>query len=474
MKKLIYLLFLGFPILSLINCHANAAEIINQLINENIVNMQKAPDDRFNIDIKDITLQDFFNTLLKNSHTNMMVDPKIHQKISLHLNNVTLTQILDALNNLYGLNHQQTSYGYFIFPTHMETKIFSLSYLNIDRQGVSQTSINSSQLSQEKTKSDNAILSSNVSTETKNHFWDDLNKALNNMISNPSHEGEKNASVTINSQTGLISVYAYPENIQQIADYLESIEHIINREVMIDAKVLEVELNSDYQSGIDWKILGITQQGNQSLTDQIKNFASIFTLSGHWGNQFNILIKLMSTQGKVNVLSSPRISTINNQKAIIKIGSDRFFITGIQSNTDSSSGGLATSQNIDFTPFFSGVSLDVTPEINSQGDILLHIHPMISEVTEKNLNFTAAGQKESNIPLASTSIRESDNIVRAKSGQIVIIGGLMENSSQHSQANVPVLSNIPFIGALFRSTHNADKKTELIILLQPTIIDEKI
>jgi MSHA biogenesis protein MshL len=434
----------------------------------------------FDVNVEDVPLQGLFNELLKNKQENIVIDPRINELINLHLKNVTLPEVLDALRDLYGNDYQKASYGYIIYPSTMKTQLFSLNYINVDRQGTSETSMHSGEISSTNTTShkntaatNNQTDTSSVITKINNHFWAELTVTLNSIIGmeKDGHHSET-ASVTVNPQTGMIAVHAYPNTLREIAEYLNNVQNIMNREVMIDAKILEVQLDADYQSGVDWKALGIEQHGNQNLTDQIKNFSSIFTLSGSWGSQFEALIKLMSDQGKVNVISSPRISTVNNQKAVIKVGTDQFFVTGIQSTTDSSSGGLSTSQNIDFTPFFSGIILDVTPEIDDHNNITLHIHPMISEVTEKKLSFTTSSQKQSDIPLASSSVRESDNIVRAKSGQVIVIGGLMKNSAQTNHAETPLLNRIPIIGGFFKSTHEAGQKTELIILLQPNVISD--
>jgi MSHA biogenesis protein MshL len=182
---------------------------------------------------------------------------------------------------------------------------------------------------------------------------------------------------------------------------------------------------------------------------------------------------MLQGQGDVHVLSSPRVATVNNQKAIIKVGSDEFFVTKVQSNATGATGGVAgtTSRTVEFTPFFSGIALDVTPQIDEQGIVTLHVHPTVSEVRDdvKQLEF-GAGETET-YPLALSSVREADSIVRARSGQIVVIGGLMQQSENDDRFGVPVLSRLPLIGFLFRQTRTASRKSELVILLKPIVVE---
>ncbi|MEK7840104.1 MAG: hypothetical protein AAB252_02900, partial [Pseudomonadota bacterium] len=172
------------------------------------------------------------------------------------------------------------------------------------------------------------------------------------------------------------------------------------------------------------------------------------------------------------VLSSPRVSTINNQKAVIKIGGDEFFVTGVSSSTGTTSGGVTTTSTptVDLTSFFSGIVLDVTPQIDENKNIVLHIHPSVSAVTQKDKSFSVSGSAF-NLPLALSTIQESDNVVRAQSGQIIIIGGLMKEGTTDENVSVPILGDIPILGNLFRHKKVTRVKKELIILLKPTVIE---
>jgi MSHA biogenesis protein MshL len=177
----------------------------------------------------------------------------------------------------------------------------------------------------------------------------------------------------------------------------------------------------------------------------------------------------LSAQGKTRVLSSPRVSTLNNQKAVIKAGSDEYFVTGVSSNTVVGTAS-ATNRDVQLAPFFSGIALDVTPQIAESGEVIMHIHPSVSDVSEKIKQLTVAGVTDA-LPLAFSQTRESDSVVKAKSGQLIVIGGLMRTTRNLQDYRVPLLGDIPGLGNLFKSQRRQEVHTELVILLRPVVVD---
>ena len=172
----------------------------------------------------------------------------------------------------------------------------------------------------------------------------------------------------------------------------------------------------------------------------------------------------------MQVLSSPRVSTVNNQKAVIKVGTDEFFVTDVSSNTTTNISGTTNSPDITLTPFFSGIALDVTPQISADGDVILHIHPSISDVVDQTKEITL-GLSTLSLPLAFSTVREADTVVRARSGQVVVIGGLMQNISSNDDAGLPGVSDIPSVGVLFKQQSQKNRRTELVILMRPIVVD---
>jgi MSHA biogenesis protein MshL len=440
-------------------------------ISPNIPAVAKTPEHHFDLAVQNVPAKDFFMGLVKGSNASMMVSPAVAGTISLHLKNVTIPEVMDSVRDIYGYDYKRTHYGYEVFPLRMETKMFTVNYLDISRQGQSYTTISSGEISRKvstnggKTTETDTKPSSSINTVSDADFWKNLKETVGAIVGK-----EQGTSVVLNPQAGIVVVHAYPEALRNVAKYLQDVQNIMGRQVIIEARVLEVELNARFQSGVDWKLLGIEQNARQPVNPDINSLANVFTLSAS-GGDFSTVINLLNSQGKVNVLSSPRISTLNNQKAVIKIGEDSFFVTNVESEVTSTDLGNnpVISQDIDLTPFFSGIALDVTPQIGDDGAVTLHIHPVISKVTEEDKEFEVNSQQQ-NLPLAQSDVRESDSIVKARNGQVVVIGGLMESRSNDERAGTPGAEDLPKVGGLFQNNNRFSNKFELIILLRPIVI----
>jgi MSHA biogenesis protein MshL len=188
-------------------------------------------------------------------------------------------------------------------------------------------------------------------------------------------------------------------------------------------------------------------------------------------SNFAALISFLETQGTVHVLSSPRVAAVNNQKAVLKIGTDEFFVTGVTSNTNSTAAGTTTTPSVTLQAFFSGVVLDVTPQIDDKGNILLHVHPSVSQVSTVNKAVSLGTAGNLNLPLAASATSELDSIVRGSNGQVVAIGGLMRQSSTSDNSQLPVAGSVPVLGNLFGAKKRVNQKRELVVLIKPTIVE---
>ncbi len=487
-----------------------------------------AAESRFDVMVDNAPAQPFFQGLVEGTRCNMLVHPEVSGRISLTLKHVTIEEVLEAARDLYGYDYRRTSTGFMVLPAAVQARIFHLSYLDLKRFGVSNTRISSGQVTQSgnnssygntvsggpqsltQTATDPSgrpldVTGTSVVTRSDSDFWTGIEADLHALIGS-----KPGRSVIINRQSGLIVVHAMPNELHDVSEYLQQTAHTVTRQVVLEAKIVEVDLNDGYQAGINWTSLlqrgastyllgqsappngfqvnpfttapqsnpylptypsgGVNVQPGTStpLNGIVANpLSGAFTLAANFAD-FNAFIQLLSAQGHTRVLSSPRVSTLHNQQAIIKAGTDEFFVTGVQSNTVTGTA-TATSQNVELTPFFSGVALDVTPQIDGDDAVILHIHPTISEVTDQTKTLTVQGSVDT-IPMALSQIRESDSIVRARSGQLVIIGGLMREELTKANYKTPVLGDIPGLGKLFRSEQNQRTTIELVILLRPIVV----
>lgn len=473
---------------------------------------------RYDVHVDDAPAKAFFEGLVADSDVNVVVHPEVKGRVSISLKQVTLEEALEAAREMYGYDFRRMGNGYMILPATVQTRVFQLNYLDLERSGVSRTRVSSGQVTQnansstgsgqdqqdEKTQS-SSTTGTAVVTRNESDFWKEIAANISLLVRGGLKDDGGaiiNSNVVINRQSGVIVVRGMPDELRAVAEYLAKTQSTVTRQVVLEAKVIEVELNSGFQAGINWSAIArdgankhyffgqrapdggfdanpltapgttdtVTPGQNGIIGQTIDNVASAFSFAFD-STDFSALIQLLDAQGRTRVLSSPRVSTLHNQKAVIKAGTDEFFVTGINSNTTTGEA-TTTTLDVELTPFFSGVALDVTPQISDDGTVLMHIHPTVSEVSDQSKH-VSFGSASSDLPLASSQIRESDSVVRARSGQIIVIGGLMRETRKRNDYKTPGLGSIPVVGNLFKSKRDISSTVELVLLLRPIVVDDQ-
>ncbi len=450
---------------------------------------------RFDLVVKAAPAQDVFMAIVSDTRYSMLVHPDVAGTISANLKNVTVPEALSSIRELYGYDYSIEGRRVVVQPLTAQTRIFKVNYLAGTRSGASDTRVISGSVSGSSGgtsggSTQKSLETSKISTTLNSDFWGELKLALDAIV------GEA-GKVILSPQSGVIVIKAPSRTMADVEKFLKATSLAVERQVMLEAKILEVELNDGFQTGINWSVLNNGQHkysagANTSNFDLLTgaatgSLASVLgsglpAASGTSGGLFGLafqtksfaaLINFLETQGSVHVLSSPRIAALNNQKAVLKVGTDDFFVTNVSTTTNTGGAGTTSTPSVTLQPFFSGIALDVTPQIDEKGRITLHVRPSVSVVTEKIKNIDAGAAGKLTLPLASSAVSETDSIVQVEDGRIVAIGGMMKQSFDGSANRVPGLGSVPVLGYFFGNTNQSSRKSELVILIKPTVINSQ-
>lgn len=480
-----------------------------------------AAEPRFDLSVVNAPATQVFMALVSGTRYSMLLPPDVGGNVTVNLKDVTVMEALDTIRELYGYEYRVQGKRIFIEPNTMKSRVFQINYLSSRRQGSSDLRVTGSSMTASGTTGSTGSTAtstagqttpagtgtptaargndtSRVSMSTDSDFWGDLNRALASIVGNA--EGR---SVVINPSSGVVLVRAMPNELRSVEKYLKATQLIAERQVMLEAKIIDVTLSEDFQSGVNWGAfksgpnsrsgIGVAQPGatigaggtaqiigqatspTLSVTPGLLGSIAASTLSkGFIGlafqtSNFAALLNFLETQGSVSVLSSPRIATLNNQKAVLKVGTDELFVTNITSSTTTTTTGSVSSPSVTLQPYFSGISLDVTPQIDEDGNIILHVHPAVSTVAEKEKVIDLGALGIYRLPLAASSINETDSIVRVQDGNIVAIGGLMRQEQSSDRSQLPGATGAA--ANLLGQRSAGLRKRELVILIKPTMID---
>lgn len=467
---------------------------------------------RFDLSVNAAPAAQVFMQIATGSGYNVLVSPEVAGQISVTLKNVTVVEALETLRELYGYDYRIQDLRVFVYPNTVQSRLYRINYLPGRRQGASDIRVTSSSITQAGSGTTNtssggaagntpstpgngarADDSSHVRTSSDADFWREVQASLNALIGNSGGR-----SVVLNPAAGVVVVKATPNELRQVEAYLKAVQVSIERQVMLEAKIVEIVLGKESQSGVNWSAFGkalgsglatvgvaapgATLQAQGALTsgDGTSSTPGVNLTTSSLGKgfyglafqsaNFAALLSFLQTQGDTQVLSSPRIATMNNQKAVLKVGTDDFFVTNVSTTTATSGTGNVTSPTITVQPFFSGIALDVTPQIDERANIMLHVHPSVSVVQERAKVINLGSLGTFTLPLASSNVNETDSIVRVENGHIVAIGGLMKQTSSMNRSQIPGAGEVPTLSGLFGSRSRELDKYELVILIKPTVI----
>jgi len=488
---------------------------------------------RFNLSVNKAPANEVFTALVADTRYSIVVHPDVAGSISLNLKDVTLTEALDTIRETYGYEYKIDGTRIFIEPITIQSRVYQVNYLMTRRLGHSETRVASGTITGQISSgvvssapataatsttsgmpgfpASNMTDGSQVSTMSLTDFWAELGDSIRAIIGT-----EGGRSVVLSPQSSVVVVRALPRELREVERFLHASRLTTERQVMLEAKVVDVTLSDAHQTGINWAGLNNSMNHVASVGADPTRLNIPGSIGGQYGYQngsistgvdptttpptvtmttlgqllaspvtaggsallglsltthnFDALLSFLDTQGRVHVLSSPRIAAINNQQAVLRVGTDDFYVTNVTTTTTSVGTTAVTTPSITVQPFFSGISLDVTPQIDEGNNIILHIRPSVSVVSENSRVINLGTLGSFTLPLASSNINETDTIVRATDGNIVVIGGLMQQSETDNVSKVPGAGDVPVAGNLFKQTSKSLVKRELVFLIKPTVI----
>lgn len=452
-----------------------------------------------------VPLRDVLIELARKAQVGLELDPRVKGGVIFSAHNQPLRQVLEWLCDLAGLRYTLTANALQVAPDEPYSRDYTLDYLNLSRKSESEVALatnvfdsdvggNTSSASRSNNGSGDNNSTAKVKGFAEADFWGEIEKNLTSILSQPGMVNGKSGSFSVNRQAGLVTVYASMRPQRSIETFLRRAEKLARSQVLIEARIVEVELADQYRAGINWRTLfdkgfnmaarfGPAAAGAPFLSAATAN-DGLFTAS-YSGSDFSAILNLVREFGATRILSSPRLTVLNNQAAVMKVARNEvYFTTSAQFPTTVTAGGVPVSG----TPVFTstprtvpvGLVMTVQPVINMDAqEVTLNLRPTISRVvdhvSDPSIGLNAAQHNisapiDSKIPVLA--VREMDSILRLRSGEVGVMGGLMQDSSINNDKGVPPFDEVPLLGNLARARDNDGTVSELVILLRATITDQ--
>jgi MSHA type pilus biogenesis protein MshL len=408
---------------------------------------------------------------------NILADKDVVGSISVNFHSLPFEQAMSALLSSMGYYWQKDNQ--LIRVRSWETRLFNVNYIRLNRIGSGESSAQvSSGINGSEGNSGGGDQAGEMKIEQENEieFWDDLEKQLNLLVS---EEGR----LVINKVAGTVQITDRHPRVEEFAQYINDVNSAISRQVKIEVKILEVTLNKDFSLGVDWSRIGNASVDGFSNALGLNNIITAPTGSGvalqptfnlstnditSSGANISTFVSALEEQGEVQVISQPHIRTLNNQSALIKVGTDRTFFRRERNTETTEVSAEATVTDVPQV-ITEGIVLSITPQISSDGWVIMDVSPVVTRVA------SVSEVKDDTNTVVSTApnldIRQSSSLVRAFNGETVVIGGLIQTQESKTNRGIPGIKNVKGLGKLFEGDYTSTVKKELIIFLTPTLVD---
>jgi len=441
--------------------------------------------EKYTVVVNDVPVKELLFALARDADVNVDIDPSIDGVVTLNAVDQTMNQILERVSRQVDLRYEYNDDVLSILPDTPYIHTYQVNYIDQQRKMTGDVDLKTSISSSGGGAggggggggaggggAGQGTGSTTISIQAQNNFWKSLVTAVKGILG----KGAADSDVIPYPESGLLLVRTTSRKQRQIQKLIDESVHNARRQVLIQATIAEVTLNNEYQAGIDWNFLKKSGKAGFSLSstllpatpqDAFSQLVLSYANSANSSRIINAQIRLLKQFGDVSILSSPQIMALNNQTAVLKVVDD---VVYFEINTQTSQSQTNTLTTYDTTPktVSVGVTMSVTPQINDNDSVILNIRPSISRilrfVPDPNPQLTVS----SGVP--ELRVREMETMLRVNSGQIAVLGGLMENQNSSDRGQTPGLAKLPGLGELFKSHNNSSSKTELVIFLRPQVI----
>lgn len=436
---------------------------------------------KISISARNSPLRDVIYTVAESASLNVIMEKGVDPEtpITISLKNMSAKDVLDTV--LSSVDYFYTIEGNILAVKLMDTRIFEFGQPSVIQEY--SVEVGGDMLGGAKSGSSGvsgSVVQKVQSDKDSFKFWDSMEKTIGTMLGKGSTQAA-DPSFSVNRMTGTIVVTAPKKDLDRVERYISAVRKILKRQVLVEARIVEVQLSESLKYGVDWTFLGGDWNGVGSATFGTTGFRNTlnnlpkfnFALTG---GDFTALLQALQQQGNVNVLSNPRVNIMNGQTAYLSVGRKTDYISKVETtSTGTATTVPAVTFTVETTSVLSGIVFGIVPYINDRedGEILMTISPIISDLVK--LDSKSVGTTDGNsveISLPTIDLRELSTTVQVRDGQMVIIGGLIQNKESLRDNKVPFLSDIPLIGPLFTNRDKVNEKTELIIILKPVVAPE--
>ncbi len=451
---------------------------------------------RLSLILREAPLGEVLRTVARERGFNIVFDKgvPVQEPVTIELRDVTFDEAMEVLSKSMGFGYVVDGDTVWVFTSQIDTKVFKLDSVNLERKVVVSSSISSGGEQggeQEGGGSTSGGLSVDVTTLNQFNVWKDVGCNVCALVGLSCSSGGKGTSgivklcsgedkfVAINRTTGHMIVTAEKMELQRVSRYLASVMSSLKKQVVLDVKIAEVELKDQFRLGVDWNkvfnnvfktMYPITIKQTSTPLAEMQPVPPFFTFtvspSPTARDPFSMAVSALQEYGNVRVLSAPRLAVVNNQAAVIKVGEDINFVTDVSSETNTETNTIGC--DVDTDTYFVGVSLSLVPYINERGEVTLFVHPNVTQLKDVRTFRSECGD----VPIEEPEfyVREMDTVVKVRDGDTMVIGGLITNQGQDLSYQTPLLGKLPGLGYLFSRRERLRRRTELFVFITPHVI----